>query len=257
MLLVVSGCGKGTGTVSQTDQERIQGEWIVTGGFANGAQTVTASPESFSPQTERFIFSGDEVTWVRWGESPRVKYRFSLNPTATPKAIDLTELEGPKNLTIAGIYRFENDALILALSINGGYEARATQFNGTTGRRPQLEIVLKHPLTDAQKAERETPGSNGVSAADEQRIRAQIDANREAGPTHEPHYLLWEGAVLTNHEGRKVKFVRVKYCVGNTAEVRDRLFPLENLGPIMIDQSKLGDDWKKLLDGQDWSKFSR
>lgn len=106
----------------KTDQELIQGNWLIVGLEAGGKQ----EPEK-NYKDNTFTFAKDRAT-LREKGFPPVDFTFALDPTKTPKAIDLTPTKGGG--TVRGVYKLDGDDLTLCLSIGG---ARPTEFATKAG----------------------------------------------------------------------------------------------------------------------------
>jgi uncharacterized protein (TIGR03067 family) len=103
----------------KSDQDLVQGIWVITSLETGG------KAEPFNNNKGSFLFSKDKVTLRESTYSP-IEFSFSLDPTKTPKSIDLTV----KDHVIRGIYKFENDELFLCVSMGG---SRPTEFSTKAG----------------------------------------------------------------------------------------------------------------------------
>ena len=98
------------------DAKALQGEWRVVAGEREGKK---APEKTVLAALGKLIVEGDEFTLSGKNERP-AKYKIRLDPTKTPKAIDLTIQEGKhKGTTVAGIYALEKDRLRLCLPFAG------------------------------------------------------------------------------------------------------------------------------------------
>lgn len=146
----------------RTDQELIQGTWQIVGLEANGKPEPAANYKG-----NAITFSKDKAT-LREGNYPAIDFTFTLDPTKTPRAIDLTA----KTVVIRGVYKLEGDDLTLSLSVGGSRPADfATKAGGesetfTLKRVPwerysdkafgfSVEMVGK---PEERKRDAETPG---------------------------------------------------------------------------------------------------
>jgi len=90
-----------------SDQYLIEGTWLIVGLEAGGK----AEPEQ-NYRGNTFAISKDKAT-LREGKHPPIEFTWAIDPTKTPKAIDLTA----KHVSLRGIYKFEGDELTLCLGI--------------------------------------------------------------------------------------------------------------------------------------------
>src|SRR5262249_32062933 len=95
------------------DARQLQGEWRVVGlewdGKKDPAYTVMSARWLFHFRGGEITSKGDEGGWEG-------RQQFTLHVTRSPKAIDITWLEGrAKGQTAAGIYSLEGDLLRLCL----------------------------------------------------------------------------------------------------------------------------------------------
>jgi uncharacterized protein (TIGR03067 family) len=115
LIAVYLSCPLGAGLHAQGDAEKsskeLQGEWraieFQIGGSPAPKEVV---------QKARLSITGDQMTWDSGGTSVR-KSRIRLDPSKSPKEIDITALEGPgKGTTYPGIYSLEKGRLRLCYS---------------------------------------------------------------------------------------------------------------------------------------------
>jgi uncharacterized protein (TIGR03067 family) len=102
---------------SKPDGELIQGSWSIIGLEAGGK----AEPEK-TYRGNTFTFSKDKALLQERGHPP-IDFTYTLDPTKSPKAIDLVTAKGSSPLR--GIYKLAGDDLVLCLSLGGG---RPTEF---------------------------------------------------------------------------------------------------------------------------------
>jgi uncharacterized protein (TIGR03067 family) len=106
----------------KSDGELIQGSWSIVGLEAGGK----AEPEK-TYRGNTFTFSKDKALLQERGHPP-IEFTYALDPTKTPKTIDLATAKGSSNLR--GIYKLDGDDLVLCLSLGG---ARPTEFTTRPG----------------------------------------------------------------------------------------------------------------------------
>lgn len=138
------GCSTSSTTSSnpQSDKDRIQGTWIVTGAEA---KDLPSDPNPLLNAT--FVFEGDTVTLL----TDKKKGRFELRPDKDPKEIDLVPQsnEADDNSPVAGIYKFDGETLVLCMASNS---SSATM--DSNGKLIKSEVKIgKRPTSFADKGD--------------------------------------------------------------------------------------------------------
>ncbi|QJW96275.1 TIGR03067 domain-containing protein [Frigoriglobus tundricola] len=125
------------------DLKRLNGEWKVVALEANGKKAPAAELEGM-----RWSFSGAEVRFADPGEELGEKSSVKLDPSQSPKHIDLVGLEGAgKGMTSQGIYKLENDRLVICLRDSKSAEkGRPTTF--TTGVVSESGLITLERVKD-------------------------------------------------------------------------------------------------------------
>ena len=125
---VLAAVGGGAAQDKKTDQELIQGDWKVV--------TVQVGGKDLRDQLPRKVvtFSGDKVTVMGDAE-------YKLDPSKTPKQIDVTVGEGPddgpdQKGTHPGIYKLDGDKLVIHQAQPG--QDRPTGFESKEGTKTLL-----------------------------------------------------------------------------------------------------------------------
>jgi uncharacterized protein (TIGR03067 family) len=93
----------------KTDVDRFQGTWVVSRVEIHGK----VQPKSFTIRVE---FDDNRLLAKVGTRPPELKGTFKLDPGRTPKAYDLTTVEGT---TVRGIYELDGDTLKVCLSAPG------------------------------------------------------------------------------------------------------------------------------------------
>lgn len=107
------------------DQKKLDGAWVLTSG-ENDGKAVAAE----ALKTGRLVFDGDKHVVTVGGAV--YKGTQKLDPAAKPKAIDITDTEGPfKGKTILGIYDVTGDTFKICYDPSG--KARPKEFTGKAG----------------------------------------------------------------------------------------------------------------------------
>jgi RNA polymerase sigma-70 factor (ECF subfamily) len=146
----------GKATPPATDQERLQGTWVLESGLSNGKD----APAGFIGSLQ-LTFRGKQLT-ARVGKITK-EGTYTLDPSSNPRGIDLTE-NGRRPL---GIYRLEGDKLTLCLDEQG--KARPTEFRAEAGTSHTL-MVLRRQKADQGK---------GKEPADATALQLQIQKLKE------------------------------------------------------------------------------
>ncbi len=130
------------------DQDRLQGAWEVVE-FTNSGEALPAAQTKIM----RVVFTKDQMAMSLPKDAGKREYGFTLDPTQTPKAIDLSlkppapagvnvKLPEGKGLpALPGVYEFDGENLKLCLARLGG-KIRPTEF-ASTGASNTVLIVLK------------------------------------------------------------------------------------------------------------------
>lgn len=112
---------------AEAEMAKLQGEWVCTH-LEFGGQSF--SPETWSgkdnPLFEPVI---RDNTWVDLGKKDgdrRPFYGVMVNPSSTPKTIDLSRKDPEEELP--GIYKIEGDVLTICLNVDKDSHLRPTRF---------------------------------------------------------------------------------------------------------------------------------
>ena len=93
------------------DLKLLAGEWKPVALESDGKKAPAAALEG-----GRWSFTGAEVRFADPGEELGGKSSVKLDASKSPKHIDLVALEGPtKGMTIQGIYKLDQDRLVICL----------------------------------------------------------------------------------------------------------------------------------------------
>lgn len=117
--------GAATAQDGADDQKKLAGTWVLASG-ENDGKAVSAE----ALKTSRLVFDGDKHVVTVGGTV--YKGTQKLDPAAKPKAIDITDTEGPfKGKTILGIYDVSGDTFKICYDPSG--KARPKEFTGKAG----------------------------------------------------------------------------------------------------------------------------
>ncbi len=224
---------------AKPDKDRLQGDWIVV------YQAEGAKGGGMPRSDMHLLIAGDRLTWIDTENEMKHEYSFALvaGKDKEAKNIDLsfgaiTVKDKPlppypgkpdkaplvfrykPGMVFQGAYRlkaepFEEDHLDLFLPFHPDHRDRPKvkwhDDRPVDFGRFSMYFEAKRVRSEAEKQEYNQPRANGVSVAEERAVREESDGNREKGVEHEPRYLLWEGAEVTDAKGVTRKIVRVKY----------------------------------------------
>ncbi len=143
-----------------TDIDRLQGTWNITSLESNGQ----AMGEAFV-NGAKIIIQGDAFTTVSMGAT--YKGTFKVDPSRTPKTLDLTFTEGPeKGQTTPAIYELDGDTWKICLAVTA--KNRPKQFATTPGSGHALETLCRETgKVKPAKAPAEPVAVDPPPAADE------------------------------------------------------------------------------------------
>ena len=137
--VLVLGLLAGTGVRSQEgggDKEKIQGTWKIVSFEAFGMKEIP--PEVL--KESRMTITADKISYKLGGEMGELGYK--LDPSKQPKAIDLLEKKGGKEIVIPGIYLLDGDNLKLCWDANVGPWPKEFSKKGEGGQDLRL-VILK------------------------------------------------------------------------------------------------------------------
>jgi len=119
----------------QTELKRFEGTWSYSSVVADGKPAPEGSLKAI-----RLVLKSDRFTMTT-PESTQ-KGTFAVDPTITPKTIDVTFTEGPRaGKTIKGIYDLTGDACKVCIAL--GDQPRPTEFASKPGRGYALEVLKR------------------------------------------------------------------------------------------------------------------
>ena len=105
------------------DSRDLQGSWEIISLETNGEKKAAAEQDLIS-----LIVEGDQMWGVKAG-GPDPKVKFRLDPSKTPKGLDLKIQEGQdQGKVVLGIYDLQGDDLRLCINIFGEASRRPSEF---------------------------------------------------------------------------------------------------------------------------------
>jgi len=111
--IAVLTCGLllGADKAADADRDKLQGEWVVVSGQENGKEVPAEKVKGM-----KMTVNQDRIT-VDEGKGKRVM-NYKLDATQTPKAIDMTTVEGSdKGKMSQGIYELDGDKLKICFAM--------------------------------------------------------------------------------------------------------------------------------------------
>src|ERR1700722_10307952 len=99
----------------QMELNRLRGSWVIQANSQEGKET----PESLR-EVKRYTFEDNRyrVTF-KGAERPLLEFRMKLDPTRTPKTIDLITMKS-NTVVAAGIYELQGDTLKVCVPVRTG-----------------------------------------------------------------------------------------------------------------------------------------
>lgn len=120
------------------DLESLRGTWITTSLVSDGKTLVDPKMPGKDAQPTRWSFEGNRWS-VRHGSAIVASGIFHVDPTKTPRTIDILDESGEVNEhTKLGIYRLEGDTYTCCLATPG--HPRPVTFSGEAGTGTSLTV---------------------------------------------------------------------------------------------------------------------
>jgi uncharacterized protein (TIGR03067 family) len=117
---------------TKKDVEKFQGTWTAAEVVINGMDL----PEDQLKELKLTI-DGNKRT-LKVGDAVRTKSTFKLDPSKSPKHIDITIEEGPQKGTYPGIYEITADTQKLCLALEGGGRPKEFSSKADSGHLYQV-----------------------------------------------------------------------------------------------------------------------
>jgi uncharacterized protein (TIGR03067 family) len=156
------------GRQAKTDQERIQGTWVVVSGLHDGNAMPRKDIGRF-----RLSFRGNKMT-IPSGTTQKGA-TFRLHPDKSPRVIEFPTQNFDNHLQV-GIYRFQGDRL--TLSLGDADKGPPREFTGDAGTR-QVLLVLRREKAEAGQGTGDS-GDNAALKEENERLRQELQEAREA-----------------------------------------------------------------------------
>ena len=146
----------GTGTVGD-DKAELEKEARKFQGIWTFESSVTGGEELPADPLKKFvvIFEGDKHT-VKNGDEVLQVGTQKLDPSKSPKTIDVTMVEGPhKGTVMLGIYEIDADTLKVCFDPEG--KTRPTEFKSPPGSKNFVNVHKRVKKSSAQESKLYTP----------------------------------------------------------------------------------------------------
>jgi uncharacterized protein (TIGR03067 family) len=125
---------KGAGKGAKSDRDKLQGTWVLVSVESGGKKEVLDKDKSGT-----LTVKGDKGT-MKMGRGAH-DVTFHLDPSKTPKQVDMTVNEGDKDEVHKGIYKLDGDTFTLCKSHPP--QQRPTKFASKEGERWPQVFVFK------------------------------------------------------------------------------------------------------------------
>jgi uncharacterized protein (TIGR03067 family) len=126
------------------DRTRLEGTWVLQAVEVNGDKIPLKDIKTGKVLEARLVIKGDQYLFYL-GKNKAV-FTHKMNPSATPKQIDLTVADGSlKGKTYRGIYRLEKDTYTICRNVEPGKD-RPSAF-ATQPRSGLMMVVWKRLKT--------------------------------------------------------------------------------------------------------------
>jgi uncharacterized protein (TIGR03067 family) len=121
---------------ANTERARHQGIWAVTSSIRDGEPASAEVVASI-----RRVVEGDHVVWKRDGKN-FAGTRFEIDPTKTPRTIDLLPDGGPnRDKRVLGIYKLDGEDLTICIADVG--QPRPSGFEAKPGSKQTLQTFKR------------------------------------------------------------------------------------------------------------------
>jgi uncharacterized protein (TIGR03067 family) len=140
-VLLAAADGLGQGNATQGDLDKLRGTWL-TVSLVNDGKTLVdeKTPPPAGPATK---VAYDGTTWmVKVGDKTVATGKFKIDPTKTPKEMDVMDESGAKNdQTKLGIYEVSGDTYRYCLATAG--KPRPKDFTSKEGSGHSLGVMKR------------------------------------------------------------------------------------------------------------------
>jgi uncharacterized protein (TIGR03067 family) len=138
VLLMTLAGALAAGQAPKKDQELLQGTWMVVSAESRGQKAREEVLKDFT------VVIKDDTLTARSGRFRNTRYRFTLDSTKQPKAIDLALLLNDPPSIHPGIYELDGDNLKICFTLDKGGE-RPAKFETKPGSDEVLWVLKRQP----------------------------------------------------------------------------------------------------------------
>jgi len=125
------------------DKDNLQGKWKVSKlELPPDLAEAQAFADAIAKEID-FVVKDDVITATVPKEKEPGKATFKLDPTKTPKQIDITDATGKSKETIQAIYKFDGDTLLVAMPTDKSVP-RPTEFKASGKKTDKGQVVVLH-----------------------------------------------------------------------------------------------------------------
>jgi len=137
----LASAGAGGEEAVKKDMARLQGEWLMVSGSADGQ----AMPDDMRKQMKR-VCKGDQTT-TTMGDQVFLKAKITIDPSKNPKTIDYEMIEGfTKGKKQLGIYELDGDTFKSCFAGPGA--DRPTDFSSKPGDKRTVSVWKRAKETE-------------------------------------------------------------------------------------------------------------
>ncbi|MCI0457854.1 MAG: TIGR03067 domain-containing protein [Gemmataceae bacterium] len=129
---LLAGSGLAQDEATKKEMKLLEGTWTVESAVRDGEDHLKRIKD------DRVVIEGDRFTIKHKQQQREEKTTFKVDPSKTPRTMDLTSADG--NKSILAIYELKGDTLKICFGRDG--KERPTEFTSEAGSRRML-IVLK------------------------------------------------------------------------------------------------------------------
>ena len=142
-LLAAAG-GPGQESRPLSDLDKLRGTWLTVSLVNDGKTLVDEKTPPKSGPATKLVYDGNK--WmIRVGDKTVAGGVFTIDPTKTPKQIDILDETGTKNdKTKLGIYELDGDVIRFCVSRSG--KPRPTEFSAKEGTGWTLSVWKRKPM---------------------------------------------------------------------------------------------------------------
>jgi uncharacterized protein (TIGR03067 family) len=110
---------------AEADRKKLQGKWVMVAFEKEGSKLPLKALEdnTLTVEGEKWVYESKSLGYEK-------KVAFRLDPSTTPKGIDMMETLSDKERLTRGIYKIEGDTLTICRAGGDGRGPRPKRFSG-------------------------------------------------------------------------------------------------------------------------------